>query len=157
MKKGKSFSVDLSAIERFTKKVGDRVAFYDETMEKRTKAATRLVYNTARARRPYISAEQMKREGRTHRVSDPSAQLGVPVAAINGGRLQSSIHMKVERVGYAKFMGIVTAGGVEASYARYVEFGTSKMHARPFMRPAAAINRPAIKKLYNLNVAVNIN
>lgn len=153
MKKGKTFNVDMSSLERFGDRIGDRIRRYDEVMEQRTRAATRLVYTTARARRPYITKAQMKKEGRSYRVSDPNAELGVPVQT---GRLQASIKQSVERQGYGKFSGMVSAGGASAPYARNVEYGFG-MQPRPFMRPAAAINRAAIKKLYNLNVSVNVN
>ena len=35
-----------------------------------------------------------------------------------------------------------------ADYSEYLEFGTSKMRARPFMQPALEENRPKIKSMY---------
>lgn len=152
LKGASTIKIDVSSIQKFGENLGRRYAKYDEVMEDRTQSATDIVFRTARARRPMITAAQMKKEGRSHRVSDPNASLGVPVAAINGGRLQASIQKKVERVGYGVFRGVVWTN---LFYAKFVEYGTSRMRARPFMRPAAALNRQAIKRLYNLNVGVS--
>ena len=60
----------------------------------------------------------------------------VPVAKKNGGTLKRSITMRVDVTGLA---GYITAG---ADYGPYVEYGTRKMDAQPFMRPAAREQAP---------------
>lgn len=59
------------------------------------------------------------------------------------GTLRRSIET---RVGGPNLV-IVQAGGGETDYAAFLEFGTSRMAARPFMRPAAEQNRAEITKL----------
>jgi HK97 gp10 family phage protein len=63
----------------------------------------------------------------------PPASLPGEPPAIRTGKLDLSV-----RVEQPTFSNGVTTGGVEATapYAGYLEFGTSKMAARPFMRPA---------------------
>lgn len=51
-----------------------------------------------------------------------------------GGTLKNSIHMSEDSRGYRH----IVAGGGDAYYAQYMEFGTSHVAARPFMRPALA-------------------
>lgn len=152
--RGQTFKIDTSFIDRLGKKFGKAVATYDKTMEQRTKLATNMVWRIAHQKRPYISKTQMKAEGRSYRVSDPSATLGVPVAANNGGRLQASVIQKVRRTKLMSFEGEVATRGVD--YAGFIEHGTRKMPARPFMRPAVNLTRDAIKRMYGLRVEANI-
>lgn len=146
-----------SVVASLTKKFGNQVNKYDKEMQRRMTVATGLIWRTAHAKRPMISKAQMKAEGRTVRVSDPNATLGVPVAAVNGGRLQASVKQKVSRTyGLMSFGGEVSAGGGLAPYASYLEFGTSKMPARPFMRPAISLNREAIKRTFGAQISSNL-
>lgn len=66
------------------------------------------------------------RDGKMHRASTP----GQPPAK-DTGTLEDSIEYKVTKEGY-DVVGLV---GSTADYAIYLEFGTSKMAARPFLRP----------------------
>lgn len=152
-----SSGTGASVIAQLGKSFGNRIEKYDKEMQRRMGVATNLIWRTAHAKRPYISKEQMKAEGRSHRVSDPNAAAGVPVAAINGGRLQASVRQKVMRsYGKMSFEGQVSSGGGLAPYAAYLEFGTSKMPARPFMRPAIALNREAIKRAFGAQISSNL-
>lgn len=142
-----SFSFDPGGVDRIVGKIKqERQKAHRLTVVKMNKAVD-IMYRVARQKRPYISKAQMKSEGRRTKVSDPSAEAGVPVAAINGGALQASIKKKVSDKGYS-VVGIIEAGGASAPYAKYLEFGTSKMAARPFMRPAIDLTRQAIKNMF---------
>ena len=55
-------------------------------------------------------------------------------APVKTGRLRDSINGIV----YGNMLEV----HVEAEYAAYVEYGTSRMMPRPFLRPAFEINRP---------------
>lgn len=63
-------------------------------------------------------------------------------APVRTGTLRASIH--VESIVDSGFTvtGMVATGG-EADYAVYVEEGTSKMAAEPYMQPALIENAPA--------------
>ena len=63
------------------------------------------------------------------------------------GLLKSDISHKVEARGneITGYMGVFKTS--KAFYARFPEFGTSRMAARPFLRPAIWENRAKIMKL----------
>lgn len=54
---------------------------------------------------------------------------------VDTGRLRSSIFMRSGRDGKGFYVEI----GTNVSYAAYVEFGTTRMRARPFLLPAVAL------------------
>lgn len=154
--KGNITGVALNAIENLGRKLGKRVKEYDIIMEKRMTTATGMVWRIAHQKRPYISKAEQKRGFRTksgsvhhNRVSDPNAQLGVPV---DTGRLQSAVRQKVTRQGNGKFQGEVYVDLGIAPYGMRMEYGDAKVHARPFMRPAVNLTREAIKKLFRAKV-----
>lgn len=74
-----------------------------------------------------------------HRVSAP----GKP-PALDMGNLMNSIQSRVT-VGAAIVKGEV---GSDIDYALYLEIGTSKMAARPFLRPAVTANRRKINRIF---------
>lgn len=158
---GKVFFTQLNAVENLGRKMGARTKQYDVIMQKRMQQATALVFNIAHQRRPYISKQEQQRgfltkSGNTHhrRVSDPNAQAGVPVAAKGGGRLQSAIRQVVRRLGYGKFQGEVYVDAGVAPYGKYMEYGTSTVHARPFMRPALTLTQDALHKLFRAKAEI---
>jgi HK97 gp10 family phage protein len=53
-----------------------------------------------------------------------------------------------------KYEGEIVTKGVP--YAGFMEYGTSKIKKRPFMRPAVALTRDAIKKTFGLHVEANL-
>lgn len=57
------------------------------------------------------------------------------LAPVDTGRLRSSIVMVKGRDG----AGFYVAIGTNVSYARFVEFGTSRTRAQPFLTPALAL------------------
>jgi HK97 gp10 family phage protein len=108
--------------------------------------AVDIVFKTATARRPKISMSELKARGGEkgdYRVSDPNAVLGVPVKS---GALQASIKKSVKWQG-KKITGEIDAGG-NLPYAMAMEFGTSSISPRPFMRPAWNENKEFIQNKF---------
>lgn len=89
-----------------------------------------------------------RRGGPGHRLYEPSRPGEIP--AVQKGHLRRSIisETDVDVQGPVSRVGpMSTVKGMEMKYARYLEFGTRKMRARPYMRPALARNRLAIGRL----------
>lgn len=133
-----SFSVKKGDIEKIQKQINDITHVVEHSLEHKMKLIVDVVYKTASARRPKVSGKSGK-----YRVSDPNATLGVPV---NTGALQASITKDVRWEG-KKVVGEIDAGA-NLEYAKMIEFGTSRMKARPFMRPAWNENIEWIKKKF---------
>jgi HK97 gp10 family phage protein len=155
MAKGTSFNIANGALQDFNVRFSKTVNKYDKLMKSRVAAATRLVWTTAHAKRPMITKAEMKATGRSHRVSDPNAQAGVPV---DTGRLQGSIVQKVESKDMMSYTGTVETKGVP--YAGFMEYGFStkkdtRVPARPFMRPAVYLNKEFIKRAFGARVTGN--
>jgi len=64
-----------------------------------------------------------------------------------GGRLRDSIRAQKAVISGSGAEAWVIAGGEQAPYARYQEYGTVKMRAHPFMRPAAEESREDVAAL----------
>ncbi len=124
----------------------------DKGLKMKMEAIVNVVYRTAKARRPKISIAMQKALGRPakgYRVSDPNAAAGVPVRT---GDLQASIHKELTKKGSEKWIGRIFIDGPGMPYARFMEFGTSKIRARPFMRPAIHLNKEWIKKKFKEHI-----
>jgi HK97 gp10 family phage protein len=70
--------------------------------------------------------------------------------AVDTGRLRASITHEVHKEG-DQIVGLV---GTNVEYAPHLEFGTNKMAARPFLRPALFNNVPEIKRQIVLGVKI---
>lgn len=81
-----------------------------------------------------IARLQTKIDDAVERVGDDAVDLAHSIVPVDTGQLRTSIHRTDNARG-----GWVTilAGGEAAFYAGYIEFGTVKMAARPFLTPAA--------------------
>lgn len=144
----KIIKVSAESFRNFTKSYAKKGADFDKLMEKRVTQATDIVWRVARAKRPMITKAMMKAQGRSKRVSDPNAVSGVPVQT---GLLQASIQKLVKRSGYGVFVGQILT---RSPYTAFVEFGTSKMRARPFLRPAIALTQASLKKLFGMSASL---
>jgi hypothetical protein len=123
------------------------------------KAATGLVYRLAHARRPMTSVTP-KNSKKSIRVSNPTAEFGVPVQT---GALQAAINKEVTTKGAFRVIGRVWVSG-DIPYAKRIEFGFvgvdklgREFHQapRPFMRAALYTNLPEIKKLFGSSTKKN--
>lgn len=93
----------------------------------RAKTDIKAKYRYAEAKEFFISKQGWKR-GYRHRASVP----GVPPAP-DTETLRNSISYTIENYGGGWKRLVITA---DAPYSRYLEIGTPKMAARPFIRPA---------------------
>lgn len=141
MLKGKSFSIDTGKLDAVLSHVRESGKRADKLIERKMNKAVDIVWRVAHQKRPMISKSQAKTEGRTRRVSNPDASAGVPVRT---GVLQASIQKSVKVVG-GKWIGRIWT---DTPYAKYMEFGTSKIRARAFMRPAINLTRDALKLIF---------
>ena len=64
----------------------------------------------------------------------------IALSPVKTGNLRGSISFKVESEDEARV-------GTNVEYAPYVEYGTKKMSAQPYLRPALANNKSAIEKM----------
>jgi HK97 gp10 family phage protein len=75
------------------------------------------------------------------------------LAPVDTGRLRSSIASKVKKIAEDEVQGFV---GTNVEYAPYVEWGTSKMEAQPYLRPAVNAHREDIRDLFREAVEESI-
>jgi len=146
--KGTSFTVKNGALEKLTAKLVGISGMVDKDIEKKMNLATNILYRTATARRPKISVQQHKEKGGAkggYRSSDPNAKLGVPVKT---GALQISIQKNVSKQG-EKWVGRIWT---DSPYAKYMEFGTSKIKPRSFMRSALNEQGETVKKIFQQQI-----
>ena len=136
--------------------VGRRLAKYVEDNQKdslrRVNLAVNIIYKTASAKRPMIGVKG-------HRVSDPSAAFGVPVAEKNGGRLKAAIKKEVTVVS-GHIRGRVWVDS-SVPYAKRIEYGfmgkkdsAGRLYhqlPRPFIRPAWNLNVALVQKILHGN------
>ena len=79
-------------------------------------------------------------------VSRPPYKTGKDYTAREAGALRDSIRV-VKLFGSTKLNVRIYAGSHKVYYARFVEMGTSKMRARPFMRPALSAAKVEAKNI----------
>ncbi len=140
--KGKSFSVDTGKLDTVLSQIKKGREQTDRLIGIKMTKAVNIVWGVAHQRRPMITAKQAKIEGRAKRVSNPDAIAGVPV---DTGALQASIQKSVKQSN-KKWIGKIWTSGID--YASAMEFGTSKIRARPFMRPAINLSKDALKLMF---------
>jgi HK97 gp10 family phage protein len=66
------------------------------------------------------------------------------IVPVDTGNLRASIESRVIRNNDGGITGVV---GTNTDYAAFVEFGTSKMGAQPYLRPAVEQNRETVREL----------
>ena len=66
------------------------------------------------------------------------------LCAVDTGRLRASITHEVKEIAKGVIQGKV---GSSTSYSRFVELGTSKQSAQPYLRPALEKNWPEIVRM----------
>lgn len=96
------------------------------------KALSRVAIKVERRAKQLASTPGTGRRYGRHRASAP----GNPPAP-DTGRLRASISREVGKVGTV----LVARVGTDVAYGRYLELGTSRMAARPFLRPALDAGR----------------
>lgn len=142
-KRGKSFSVNMGGLDKILSDLRHERERADKLIFRKVTKAVEIIYRVAHAKRPMITKAQMKREGRRVQVSNPEAEAGVPVRS---GALQASIQKGVSRQN-SKVTGKIWT---DSPYAAFIEWGTSRMAARPFLRPAIALTRDALKQMFDI-------
>ena len=143
-----SFTIKRGSLDSVISSIKKERVRADSLIRKKVTGATNIIYAVAHAKRPMITNAQAKAEGRKslgkgkyERVSDPNAEAGVPVRT---GALQASIQKSVSATSKGWLGRIWTSW----PYAAFMEYGTSRVLARPYMRPAVVLTRSAIKVLF---------
>lgn len=156
-----SFYFDPDSADRMARKGQDWLQKLDAELGKRMKKAVQIVWTIAHQKRPMITAADAKAMGYgkvgridsktgkkrmvQKRVSNPDAEAGVPV---DTGNLQA--HVKSETIPgkIGKITGRIYVEAVE--YALAMEFGvpSKNIRARPYMRPAIDLARPALNEVF---------
>ena len=86
----------------------------------------------------------VERSAKENMSPDSPSEPGQPPAVVTG-RLRASITHRLEGGGNeAETTGYV---GTNVEYAKWLEFGTSKMEPRPFLTPALELHRGEIRTL----------
>jgi HK97 gp10 family phage protein len=93
-----------------------------------------------------MNAENLEREKRVFleeagRIVQGQSKRLVPV---DSGRLRNSISMDVKRD--------VAIVGTNVEYAPYVEYGTRRQSAQPYLRPALDMNRKPLTDLWRSHI-----
>lgn len=101
--------------------------------------AVRLILSPPKTGRIY------RRKGAEHQASAPGE-----APANDTGRLAGSIDAKYEP---EKLTGII---GAHTDYAAYLEYGTSKMEPRPYMRPALMNKKDEVEKAVQDEVSAEL-
>lgn len=100
-------------------------------LEKINKAITELVKTDTEKAKRIISRGALQIEGKAKQRCPVGTPESTHIKGYVGGRLRASIHTVFERD------GLVAKIGTDVYYAPYVEFGTVKMRARPYLRSSA--------------------
>lgn len=83
----------------------------------------------------FLAAVEKRLGGTVVRIGGAAVETAKATVPVRTARLQNTIHSEDATDGRGPGVRVV-AGGGNAPYAPYVEFGTERMGAQPFMRPA---------------------
>ena len=108
---------------------------YRTAIERIVASSVQDTMNTAKT-----SIQQHQSKGRTYGKHTASVAGNPPNS--DTGFLASNIFMVLDA---DKFGGAVES---RADYSGFLEFGTSKMGARPYLQPALEENRPKIRRMF---------
>lgn len=135
-----SFEVKLEGLDRLASKSKIVSQIAQQEVRKALFASGAMVEKDAKE-----SIAQGKKTGRVYKRGSRTHQASAPgeAPASDTGRLVNSINV---RPAEGELAVDVVAGGGIVKYARMLEFGTSKMAARPFLFPALEKNKEKIRK-----------
>lgn len=132
------------ALKQFPEKLGQKY------LRKATFAAANVIKEDAIARAPVRSGQLQEHIAVFRRPDDPStAHYAIGVRGIKLNRKLKKIASKLRKIAGVKHLDI--AGDVY--YWRFLEFGTSKMAARPFMRPAFEAQKENALEVFRVALA----
>ena len=140
-----SIDLKISNLKAFNKKLNKTLQ--DNKVKEYVTRATNMVENTAQ------ESIKKKGTGRTYqkynpRVTHTASASGQPPAT-DSGFLGQNITMKVDVKSNGTVVGQIISA---APYSKALEFGTTKMDARPFMQPALEKNRRKIERMFKKGV-----
>ena len=140
-----SINLKIDNLKEFNKKLNKHLE--DNKVKAYVTRATRLVQNTAKESimKGGTGIEYKKYEPtRNHRASAPNEP-----PASDTGFLVSQITMNVKKLSNGSIEGSIISA---APYSKALEYGTTKMTARPFMQPALEKNKRKILSLFKKGI-----
>tara|TARA_R110000764_G_scaffold14946_1_gene42690 strand:- start:275 stop:706 length:432 start_codon:yes stop_codon:yes gene_type:complete len=140
-----SIDLKITNLKEFNKKLNKRLT--DNKVLEYVTRATNMVENTAQ------ESIKKKGTGKTYqkynpRVTHTASASGQPPAT-DTGFLGQNITMKVSVESNGSVVGQIISA---APYSKALEFGTTKMDARPFMQPALEKNKRKIEGMFKKGV-----
>lgn len=137
-----SVSVEIIGLDKLKKRLEKISTEAEQQVGNALNDGAMLIRNTAvqNIQQGTHSGETYKRGNIEHQASAPGEY-----PATDTGMLVSSIHIEVGKEG----KDVVAQVGSPLDYATYLEFGTTKMAARPFLQPSFELNKAKIKDLVN--------
>lgn len=90
-----------------------------------------------------VAGLELEGRGRLEQLGEHIVEDAAALAPIGSGQEDTPGELRDSLTVDAQADGSVRVGSFGVPYAKYVEFGTSRMHAEPFMRPALARARHA--------------
>lgn len=89
------------------------------------------------------SGREYVRRSRIHVASAPGE-----APAIDTGRLRQAVTHQITRVGLAAYEGVIGVALAAAKYAKFLEFGTSRMEPRPVWLPSLMQLKTEIRSFF---------
>lgn len=139
------FRVDIEGLESFAKKGAEYAKIAEKELGIALDASIRMVHASAdKSIASGAKTGRLYRRGKkTHRASAPGE-----APATDTGDLRKNLRSRTDtaKMEATVSVKVLSQGKSKTNYAYELEFGNSKVAARPFLFPALEKNKPAIRQ-----------